>query len=169
MQSQKIKLCRWLQWRKKFNRPRKSSRFWTIQCQCDNHIWNSFKSHFGKEHIVSSRLQCLSWKEFCCTDLDLFSLRDSPLQKRRKTERRLKMRLQITSLRSSSIHPSVNNLSSVFCIILCKVEACKFFSPGGSTWGKSRRSEERGKIGRTAVSIDKEFCRAELKQKLSFY
>ena len=49
------------------------------------------------------------------------------------------------------------------------MEACKFFSSGGSTWGKSWRSEERGKIGRKAVSIDKEFCRAELKQKLSFY
>ena len=31
VQSKKIKLCRWLQWRKKFNRPRKSLRLWTIQ------------------------------------------------------------------------------------------------------------------------------------------
>ena len=29
--SKKIKLCRSLQWRKKFNRPRKSLRLWTIQ------------------------------------------------------------------------------------------------------------------------------------------
>ena len=127
MQSQKIKLSRSLQWRKKFNRQRKSSRLWTIQCQCDNHIRNPFQSHLGKEHIVSSLPQHFSWKDLCCTDLDLFSLRDSPLQKRRKTERRLKMRLQITSLRSTSSHPSVNNLPSVFCIILRKVEACKFF------------------------------------------
>ena len=57
----------------------------------------------------------------------------------------------------------------MFWIILFKVEACKFFSPGRSTWGKSWRSEERGKIGRTAVSIDEDLCQAELKQKLSFY
>ena len=87
---------------------------------------NSFKSN-RMGHRVSSLLQYLSWNEFCFTDLDLFSLRDSPLQRRRKTERRLKMRLQITSLRSTSSHPSVNNLPSVFYIILRKVEACKFF------------------------------------------